>query len=44
MRKIDWTPDGVNSLNEILEYYHDKAGENVANNIYPFTPAAKTGP
>ena len=34
MRKIEWTPDGVNSLNEILEYYHDRAGENVANNIY----------
>jgi plasmid stabilization system protein ParE len=34
MRKIDWTPDGVNSLNEILEYYHDRAGENTANNIY----------
>jgi len=34
MRKIDWTPDGVNSLNEILEYYNDRAGENVANNIY----------
>jgi len=34
MRKIDWTPDGVNSLNEILEYYHDRAGEDVANNIY----------
>ena len=28
MRKIEWTPDGVNSLNEILEYYRDRAGEN----------------
>jgi len=34
MRKIEWTPDGVNSLNEIIEYYRDRAGENVANNIY----------
>ena len=34
MRKIAWTPDGVESLNEILEYYKDRAGENVANNIY----------
>jgi len=34
MRKIEWTPDGIDSLNEILEYYLDRAGENVANNIY----------
>jgi plasmid stabilization system protein ParE len=34
MRKINWTPDGVDSLNEILDYYRDKAGENIANNIY----------
>jgi len=34
MRKIEWTPDGVDSLNEILEYYLDKAGENVAAAIY----------
>ena len=34
MRKIEWTPDGIDSLNEILEYYLDNAGENVANNIY----------
>ena len=34
MRKIEWTLDGINSLNEILEYYMFKAGENVANNIY----------
>ena len=34
MRKIEWTPDGINSLNEILEYYMFRAGESVANNIY----------
>jgi plasmid stabilization system protein ParE len=34
MRKIDWTPDGVDSLYEILDYYRDRAGENVASNIY----------
>jgi plasmid stabilization system protein ParE len=34
MRKVEWTPDGVDSLNEILEYYRDRAGENVANTIY----------
>ena len=34
MRQIDWTPDGVDSLTEILDYYRDRAGENVANNIY----------
>jgi len=34
VRKIEWTPDGVASLNEILEYYKDRAGETVANNIY----------
>jgi plasmid stabilization system protein ParE len=34
VRKIEWTPDGVDSLNEILEYYMDKAGENTANTIY----------
>jgi len=34
MREIEWTPDGVDSLNEILEYYLNKAGENVANAIY----------
>ena len=34
MRKIVWTPDGVDSLNEILEYYRDRAGENIANSIY----------
>ena len=33
MRKIEWTPDGLDSLNEILEYYKNAAGENVANNI-----------
>ena len=34
MRKIEWAPDGINSLNEILEYYMFRAGESVANNIY----------
>jgi plasmid stabilization system protein ParE len=34
MRKIEWTNDGIDSLNEILEYYKDVADENVANNIY----------
>jgi plasmid stabilization system protein ParE len=34
MRNIEWTQDGVDSLNEILEYYIDAADENVANNIY----------
>ena len=34
MREIEWTTDGIDSLNEILEYYLMRAGENVANNIY----------
>ena len=34
MRKIEWTPDGIDSLNEILEYYRDKAGENITNKLY----------
>ena len=34
MRVIEWTPDGIDSLNEILEFYIEKAGETVANNIY----------
>jgi plasmid stabilization system protein ParE len=34
MRKIEWTPDGVESFNEILEYYRDRAGENISNSIY----------
>jgi len=34
MRKIEWTPDGIASFNEILEYYRDRAGENIANTIY----------
>ena len=34
MRKIEWTPDGIDSLNEILDYYLDRAGEIVANTIY----------
>ena len=34
MRKIEWTPDGIDSLNEILEYYLYRTGENTAHNIY----------
>jgi plasmid stabilization system protein ParE len=34
MRKINWTPDGVDSLNEIIDYYRDHYGDNVADNIY----------
>ena len=34
MRKIEWTPDGIDSLNEVLEYYVFRAGENTARNIY----------
>ena len=34
MRKIEWTPDGIDSLNEILEYYRTRAGEKIANGIY----------
>jgi plasmid stabilization system protein ParE len=34
VRKIEWTPDGIASFNEILEYYRDRAGENIANTIY----------
>jgi plasmid stabilization system protein ParE len=34
MRTIEWTPDGVESFNEILEYYRDRAGENISNSIY----------
>ena len=34
MRKIEWTHDAIDSLNEILEYYKDRAGETVSKNIY----------
>jgi plasmid stabilization system protein ParE len=34
VRKINWTPDGVDSLNEIIDYYRDHYGDNVADNIY----------
>jgi len=34
VRKIEWTPDGIDSLNEILEYYMDRAGESISNIIY----------
>jgi len=34
LRKIEWTPDGVDSLNEILDYYRTRAGESISNTIY----------
>jgi plasmid stabilization system protein ParE len=34
MRAIEWTPDGAESLNEIVEYYGMRAGENTARNIF----------
>jgi plasmid stabilization system protein ParE len=34
MRKIEWTPDGEESFNEIVEYYGIRAGENVARNKF----------
>ncbi|MDR1747950.1 MAG: type II toxin-antitoxin system RelE/ParE family toxin [Spirochaetaceae bacterium] len=35
MRQIEWTPDGTDSLNEILAYYDTyRAGEKAAWNIY----------
>jgi plasmid stabilization system protein ParE len=34
MREIEWTPDGEESFNEIVEYYCLRAGENVARNIF----------
>ncbi|MDR3130653.1 MAG: type II toxin-antitoxin system RelE/ParE family toxin [Treponema sp.] len=34
MRKIEWTPDGEESFNEIVEYYGIRAGENIAKNIF----------
>jgi len=34
MRKIEWTPDGEESFNEIVEYYCLRAGENSARNIF----------
>jgi len=34
VRKIEWTSDGIDSFNEILEYYRDRAGENISNTIY----------
>jgi len=34
MREIEWTPNGVDSLNEMLECYRNSAGENVADAIY----------
>jgi plasmid stabilization system protein ParE len=34
MRKIEWTPDGEESFNEIVEYYCLRSGENIARNIF----------
>jgi plasmid stabilization system protein ParE len=34
VRKIEWTPDGEESFNEIVEYYALRAGENIARNIF----------
>jgi plasmid stabilization system protein ParE len=34
MRIIEWTPDGEESLNEIVEYYGMRAGETIARNIF----------
>ena len=34
MRKIEWSPDAAASLNEILEYYMDRAGEDAAHTLY----------
>jgi plasmid stabilization system protein ParE len=34
VRIIEWTPDGIDTLNEIFEYYMDRAGENISNKIY----------
>jgi plasmid stabilization system protein ParE len=34
MRIIVWTPDGAESLNEIVEYYGLRAGETSARNIF----------
>jgi plasmid stabilization system protein ParE len=34
MRKINWTSDGIDSFNEIIDYYNDHYGHNVAENIY----------
>jgi len=34
MRTVEWSIEGVDSLNEILEYYMDNVGETVASNIY----------
>jgi len=34
MRHIEWTHDGIDSFNEILEYYKDNFTEHIADNIY----------
>jgi plasmid stabilization system protein ParE len=34
MREIEWTPDGEESFNEIVEYYGIRAEENVVRKIF----------
>ncbi|WP_010254721.1 type II toxin-antitoxin system RelE/ParE family toxin [Treponema primitia] len=34
MRKIEWTPDGEDSFNEIIEYFYLRADENTARKIF----------
>ncbi|MDR1972242.1 MAG: type II toxin-antitoxin system RelE/ParE family toxin [Treponema sp.] len=34
MREIEWTPDGEESFNEIVEYFCLRAGENIARKIF----------
>jgi plasmid stabilization system protein ParE len=34
VRIIEWTPDGEESLNEIIEYYGVKAEAKIAGNIF----------
>jgi hypothetical protein len=37
VRTIEWTPDGEESLNEIIEYYGVRAGAKIAGNIFKGT-------
>jgi plasmid stabilization system protein ParE len=37
MREISWTPDGIDSFNEIIDYYRDHYGNNVADTFYKKT-------
>jgi plasmid stabilization system protein ParE len=34
MRDVSWTQDGIDSLNEIIDFYSEHYGDNVADNIY----------